>query len=338
MTSSQPTLGIVVAVRNEAQHLPAFLQSLARQGMGLERVMSIAIVDGESEDGSRGIAVAYKGLLRGLDVLDNPRRVTPVAFNIGTRHCLARGCDAVTILGAHGQLSDTFLLRLADALARVDADVLGTVHDYSPARSRMERAVQMFSESRLGRGLARYTALQKPTQTDVAFCPTIRRGVFEKVGLFDEAMIRNQDNEFIARVRAAGLRIVTDPALRYTYAPRSRSKDLFRQMRGNGFWVGVRPQVHGWRHWSPFAFYGVLLTALTIAVVLRHPLAWAMCLGAFAPYALALLTVSILWTVREGSAALLLPFLLFGGHAAYALGTLQGLVDRPEKRGPSQCG
>ena len=317
------SLGIVFAVRNEAPRLDGLLSSIQLQ-QGLEHVCCIAAVEGRSEDGSREILARWQRRLTVLRVLDNEARIAPVAFNLGIRACLAAGADVVLLVSGHSALQPGFLSAVQRILSDTAAAVVGCVLEYPPARSLFERASQAFVDSRLGRRQASYSRLTRIEETEIATFPAVRREVFEKVGLFDETMVRNQDIEFTERARKAGFRVVTSPELKCEYSPPSSLGRLVRQMYGNGVWVGQRPAAHGLRHLAPLAFYAAVFAsgALTMAT---GRTGWWVLMILVCPYALAILIATLASWTRVRWAALWLPVLFLGAHAAYALGTFRGL-------------
>jgi len=317
-------LGIVVAVRNEARWLGELLASLKEQ-QGLESVCRIAAVDGRSEDGSRRILEDWIPQLPMLRVLDNEARIAPTAFNIGIRDCLSAGADAVLLVSGHGALHRGYIQGLYETFTATKAAIVGCVHDYPPAISGFERGSQAFAESRLGRRLGTFSRLTSPRETGIAFCPTIRREVFDRVGLFDETMVRNQDIDFTTRARNAGFRIVTAPKLKTRYSPPTSFGRLLRQMYGNGVWVGRRLDAHGLRHLAPSIFYLGLAGMGILALLLRGAWVWPFTILGGA-YLLAVLATTIAWLPEAGGGALWLPPILLGAHGAYAAGTFRGLM------------
>jgi succinoglycan biosynthesis protein ExoA len=319
-------LGIVFAVRNEGRWLDGLLTSLVRQA-GREDVCCVAAVDGRSEDGSRAILERWTSELPVLRVLDNEARIAPVGFNIGIRECLAAGAEAILLVSGHSELEGGYLEEAQRILAGGRAEVVGCILDYPPAATAFERASQAFVESRLGRRMGSYTRLTDLRETEIATFPVIRREVFDRVGFFDETMIRNQDIEFTTRARAAGFRVATSPTLRCRYSPPASLRRLMRQMYGNGLWVGRRLSAHGLRHVAPALFFATLLGAGVLAVATKGRWIWPLS-GLGAAYALVIAAASLSWLGKAGRGALWLPVVFLGAHAAYAAGTFHGLASR----------
>jgi GT2 family glycosyltransferase len=155
------------------------------------------------------------------------------------------------------------------------------------------------------------------------------RRVFEQVGTFDEELVRNQDDEFNYRLRAAGGRIWLDPDIRSTYYARSTLRSLSRQYYQYGYWkVRVFQKVPGSaqpRQWVPPLF--VLAVVGGILAVLLLPWLGTLYLGGLALYMLANLAVSALIASRTSWRHLLrLPVAFATLHLAYGLGFWAGLA------------
>src|SRR5262249_25260654 len=63
-----------------------------------------------------------------------------------------------------------------------------------------------------------------------------RRDVFSRVGLFDEELVRNQDDEWNLRLIRSGGTIWQSPRIRSWYRPRASLAALFQQYRQYGYW------------------------------------------------------------------------------------------------------
>ena len=62
------------------------------------------------------------------------------------------------------------------------------------------------------------------------------REVFGRVGLFDEELVRNQDDEFNLRLTRAGGKIWQSPRIKSWYRPRGSTVRLLRQYMQYGYW------------------------------------------------------------------------------------------------------
>ncbi|MBC7225266.1 MAG: hypothetical protein H5T59_13510 [Anaerolineae bacterium] len=153
-----------------------------------------------------------------------------------------------------------------------------------------------------------------------------RREVFDRIGGFDEELVRNQDDEFNFRLAQAEGRIWLDPSIRSVYYSRASLAGLWRQYFQYGLYkvrvMQKRRGIPSWRHLVPPAFVLGLFGSGLLALATRQP-RWALAVAG--PYAVANLGAS-LWTARRDVRALpLLPLAFATLHLAYGLGFLWGL-------------
>jgi GT2 family glycosyltransferase len=157
--------------------------------------------------------------------------------------------------------------------------------------------------------------------------PAIRRWVFDRVGLFDEQLVRNQDDELHYRVRKAGGKIYISPKVRYSYFVRGRLGRLFKQYFQYGFWRIPVIEKHGRpttvRQMAPTLFHAACVLLTIVALWLRLPVV-AIVLPA--AYAAALVAAAGLSIPRLGvRVSALLPIAIATMHAGYAWGLAYGL-------------
>jgi hypothetical protein len=153
------------------------------------------------------------------------------------------------------------------------------------------------------------------------------RQVFEKVGLFDEELVRNQDDELSYRIRKGGGRIIVSPAMRSRYQNRQSWRKLARQFYEYGLWktrvLQKHPRQMSIRHYVPPAFDAAVLAGLASGPVFGAvgPLAAVAALGIYA----AVMAVVAMREARAGGRTRYwLALVLI--HHAWALGFLVGMV------------
>ena len=104
------------------------------------------------------------------------------------------------------------------------------------SESAFGRAVSLATSSPFGVGGARFHYSAREEWVDTVYMGAWRREVFERVGRFDEEMVRNQDDELSYRIRERGGRILLDPSIRSRYYPRTTPRTLWRQYFQYGYW------------------------------------------------------------------------------------------------------
>jgi hypothetical protein len=150
--------------------------------------------------------------------------------------------------------------------------------------------------------------------------------VFERVGGFDEELVRNQDDEFNFRLIQSGGKIWLDPGITSIYYSRASLRKLWRQYFQYGFYkvrvMQKRGGVASWRHLVPAAFVLGLLGSLLLALVTRKP-AWG--LSVAGPYAAANAAASLHTARQDWHTLPHLPIIFLTLHVSYGVGFLLGL-------------
>jgi glycosyltransferase involved in cell wall biosynthesis len=327
-TESEPAgafrfVSIVIPMRNEAAHIAACLESLAEQDVPAER-FEVIVADGESTDGSAEIVAAWALRHPNVRVMANARQTTPFGLNEGIRR--SRG-DVVIILGAHATVARDFIRENLAALAASGADAVGGPMD-AVGKDAFASAVASAIASRFGVGSIAFRQANREGFVDTAAFAAYRREVFEQVGLFDEELVRDQDDEFNYRLRARGGRIFLTPRIRSRYVARSSAARLWRQYFDYGFWkvrvLQKHPRTMQPRHFVPASSIAAG-AALAVYGLFDRRLLWAAPVLA-AIYVACVIAASLRTASNSGERAtplfLIFPILHFG----YGLGFLLGLV------------
>jgi glycosyltransferase involved in cell wall biosynthesis len=311
-------------VRNEAQHIERSLGAVLAQDYPNAR-LEVLVVDGMSDDQTREIVCDLKDALSHttLRLLDNEDRIVTTALNIGVR---AAAGEVIILVGGHCEISPEYVPRCVNRLRETGADCVGG-QLFTVGETLAAKAIALAQSSFFGvGGVAFRTGRQRPTYVDTVAFGAYRRDVFDRIGDFDEELVRNQDDEFNYRLVQAGGRILLDPSISAVYYSRANLKKLWRQYFQYGYYkVRVMQklgEVPSWRHLVPAAFVLGLIGSLLLALATQEPL-WASSVAG--AYALANVVAS-LWVARKQPETLpILPLAFFILHFAYGTGFLWGL-------------
>lgn len=274
-----PLVSVIMPVRDEAEHLAASLGSVLAQDWPAER-LEVIVVDGASTDGTPARARALaESSGREVVVLDNPSRIVPVAMNLGLEHA---GGSVVVRVDGHCTVPPNHVRRCVQLLEETGADCAGGVLD-TRGETTMARAIAAAQSHPLGVGPVAFRTGGAPDAggpVDTLAFGAYRSDVFDRIGRFDEELVRNQDDELNLRLTRAGGTIWLDPSLVATYTSRADLRSLWRQYEGYGSWKVRVAQKHrgvaSWRHLVPAAFVAGLAGAGALAAVGRtRPLAAA---------------------------------------------------------------
>ena len=320
--SEWPFVSIVIPMRNEAETIGALLDCVLDQDYPATR-FEVLVVDGDSSDASTAAVERYAAHDPRVRLLSNPRRIVPTALNIAIR--AARG-DVICRIDGHTRVARDYVRVGVETLQRTGADNVGGPMQ-AVGGGWFGDAVAAATTSRFGIGSYFHYGTEE-REVDTVYLGMWPRQVFERVGLFDEELVRNQDDEFNYRLRKAGGRVVLTPAMRSWYQNRQSVTGLLRQYYQYGQWkvrvLQKHPRQMSWRHFVPPAFVAALggLTALSAIA----PLASIAARGLFAVYGVAVLAAAIRSQTRRGPAAWLATALAFVCiHLAWGAGFLHGL-------------
>ena len=112
------------------------------------------------------------------------------------------------------------------------------------AHTETGKAIATAMGATLGMGVFSFRSLQKSGYTDTVSVPVFRKDVIEKVGLFDETLIRNQDDDYSYRIIKAGFKIWHETSISSTYYVREKYGQLSGQFFQYGFWKNYVNKKH----------------------------------------------------------------------------------------------
>ncbi len=334
-TSAVIPVSVVVACRNEAHHIRRFLDSLLSQELS-DLEWEAVIADGLSDDGTREILDDYSARFPQIRVIENAGRIVSSGLNSAIR--AARG-DIIIRMDAHTFYAPDYCSVCVETLKQTGADNVG-----GPARTIASGpcacAIAAAYHSRFSTGGAKFHDVSYEGWVDTVTYGCWRKSVFERIGLFDETLVRNQDDELNLRLVRAGGRIWQNPRIVSWYSPRPKLSSLFRQYFQYGFWKVAVIRKHkspgSWRHAVPVLFVvanAVLAIGTAVAGIagargwlITAASVWALLIGT---YAAANLLASAVVAHRCGWETLpYLPATFAAYHVSYGFGFLVGLMQR----------
>lgn len=323
--AENPSVAIVVPCLNEVKFVENFVRQVLAMDCDPSRT-TLFIVDGMSTDGTRAILTRLAAHEPRLRVLDNPHRTTARALNCALRVLEA---DIVVRLDVHAEYPRNYLTHLVSLLQRTQAENVGALRLTEPGRTLRENAFAALISSPFANGGAPWRARPRGLQAvESVYCGCYPRRVFDAIGWFDESMIRIEDREFNARLRAAGGRILLDPSLTCTYHPRTQLGHYLRWTFSGPFRIFysrrltstplVRP-----RNYIPLLF---ALYHLILPFAIRPGGVWAWVpLGLYGLLAIGA-AIGEARVYRRPALVFVLVPLFYLTHLIYGLGGLWGCV------------
>jgi glycosyltransferase involved in cell wall biosynthesis len=228
-----PRVSIIIPCRNEERYIAACLDSILASHYPAER-LEILVADGQSNDGTRPILVRYAALNPKIVLLNNARGTTPAGLNVAIR---AASGEIVIRMDAHVLYPPDYIPQLVAGLRESGADNVGGVLETVPADdSPIARAIAIGLSHRFGVGNSYFrTGITEAREVDTVPFGCYRREVFDRIGLFDEELIRNQDDEFNFRLITQGGRVLLLPNVLCRYFARRSFRQLARMYYQYGY-------------------------------------------------------------------------------------------------------
>jgi glycosyltransferase involved in cell wall biosynthesis len=228
---SEIICSIVIATRNEEDFIGSCLETLENQEFNRAKY-EIIIIDGLSEDSTINIITDKQKNYSNIVLLSNPKKIAASAFNIGIKE--SRG-KYVFILGAHTEYPSDFIKKILDSFEANHADCIGG-REIQKSKSRLGEVFAAVRNTAFGGGLSPYRYSNKKQYVKTVAYGCYRKEALERVGGFDEDLIRNQDNDLNKRIIQSGGKILFDPSIRHYYFSRDTLEGIYKQLFGYGYW------------------------------------------------------------------------------------------------------
>lgn len=227
-----PRITIVIPCRNEEQYIGRCLQAIVEADYPQD-LLEVIVCDGLSEDKTQQIVQEYSLKYPWIQLLLNLHQTTPHALNLGIEN--ASG-DLIVIFGAHAEMHTDYLVQCVNSLyAHPDAGGVGGIL-LNQFENPMSEMIGSAMSSVFGVGDAHFRTGTREGYVDTVVFGAYRKEVFIKAGLFDEELVRNQDDEFNYRLLQNGYKLWLDKSIVSKYYVRSSLKRLFNQYYEYGLW------------------------------------------------------------------------------------------------------
>jgi len=291
----------------------------------------IIVVDGKSTDNTVGILKKLAKKNKNIKIIINEKKYTPYGLNLGIKK--SKG-NFVIIAGSHTKFDKKYLEYCVDFLLKhPEASAVGGVSLATAvnAKSCLQKSIAFSYSSPFGTASRHRYQVKEPQEVDTVAYACYRREVFDKVGYFNEELLRNQDIEFNYRMRKNGLRIFLLPIANNYYVP-NRLGDFIKKNFSNGFWnyitLKISPYGISLRHFIPFIFVVYLLFLFLVLVLSKNAVFNIILAIPFFVYLLLDTLFSLKYAIKEKNILLLFCclFIFLILHVSYGLGTFWSII------------
>jgi len=330
----EPLVSVLIPVFNEQRYIASCLDSVIAQTYDKAKI-EVLLLDGMSTDETREIIGDYIREYPYIRLIDNPTRTAPTALNRGIK--AARGGYLIR-LDAHARYADDYIAKCVETLESSDAaNVGGPITTLPGADTPIATAIALATSHPFGVGNSHFRTSREASYVDTVPFGAFKKDVFEKVGLFNRHLIRNQDIELNGRIRKKGLKILLSPEIKSFYYNRADLKGLWRQNFSNGMWNILTQAVSGGtlsiRHYVPLFFVASIFLGIISSQL--HWTGGVFFAAVTASYVAANLYFSLKLAMKNRAGLmpyLFAPFVTL--HFSYGLGSMWGLIKvRSWKRG-----
>ncbi len=321
------TVSVICPLFNEERFIEKCIKSILEQDYPQDK-LEVLFVDGRSTDHTADIVKHYSKQHPFIKLLDNPERVVPYALNKGLAE--SKG-EVVMRIDGHCTYPTNYISELVRYLYELDADNVGGVWNTQPAKdTAICYAIALASSHPFGVGGSMHKiGSSKIIETDTVPFGCYKREVFERTGLFDTELVRNQDDEFNGRLLNLGGKIFLIPQVIINYTAR----DSIRKMRHMYYQYGLyKPLVNKKlgapatiRQFFPLLF--LLFLVLGGIASIFSPFVLKLYVSILLLYLFISLVVGGMGAIRTRSplVMVLMPYVFLNIHLSYGFGYLRGI-------------
>jgi glycosyltransferase involved in cell wall biosynthesis len=319
-------ISIIIPCRNEKKYIIEFLESVLNNDYPKD-FLEIFIVDGKSEDGTLEIVSDFIKDYSFITLLINEEKTVPYALNQAVSKCTG---EYIIRLDVHSKIPENYFSKLVSSAISTGADNIGTICITDVKNKNPKSlAIRKVLSNKFGVGDSHFRiGIKSAREVDTVPFGCYKKNVFEKFGLFNVHLTRNQDIELNKRIKKAGGKVILLPDPYSIYY----SREDFAGVAKNNFSTGL---------WNILAIY---LTKNFNSISIRHFIPLIFILSLIVPtvfitvnsffglisltslFSYAILILSVSFSINDQTTKLynlISAFIVI--HFAYGFGSLVGL-------------
>jgi len=274
-----PFVSIIIPCRNEEDYIIPCLDSILAQDYPKDR-LEILVADGMSTDRTKQLLLDYVKNHPTVHCFDNPKKIVTMGLNILIKK--ANG-DLIARMDAHTKFPTDYISKCVRYSQEHKVDNVGGIIITLPGNDSLSaQAIALAMSSQFGVGNSYFrTGVKEPRLVDTVPFGCYRREVFDKIGLFDEDMVRSQDAEFNLRLIKSRGKILLAPDIISHYYARNSFKKMITMYAQYGYFKSLSAaklgQIMGIRQMIPALFVSSLALLIAGSLIYK-PLIWLLIL------------------------------------------------------------
>ncbi|MAZ36469.1 MAG: glycosyl transferase [Crocinitomicaceae bacterium] len=321
-------VSIVIPCYNEQDYIGQCIDSFFQNAQGIS--LEVLVIDGMSSDGTRKeIAKKQSTYPNAIRIIDNPKKKTPFALNLGIEH--ATGTYTL-IASAHSSFDADYISSILTQFNDIKADIIGGVMEtrvLNETSKSLSIVAVLSNKFGVGNSMFR-VGIEKPTEVDTVPFGIYKTEMLKTIGGYDVRLIRNHDIEMSKRILALGHKIVLVPKPKCYYYARETFTGIYKNNFRNGNWniktvyITKKFSSLSLRHFIPLVF----VMSIVLPLIGGLLFSWIAILSTLSllMYSVLVLSQALKIKKENSRASVFYAFLCFFVlHFGYGLGSLVGL-------------
>ena len=312
-------LSIIIPIYNEISYIPRSFESIILAGSEIES--EFFFVDGQSNDGT------YEWVKKAIKKIDNCRLImnekkyVSHGFNVVFND--TKG-EFISRVDGHTIYPKSYFSKAIDIFSKNNVDVVGGPANHVGI-GRKGKVIANCMMHPFGVGNSKFRISNKEQYVDTVPFPIYKRKVLEKVGLYDEELIKNQDDELNYRCVENGFKIFMSPKLKTNYMVRENFVDLSKQYFLYGLYKPLvfKKVSYGARfyHFIPAIHFILSILSLAVFSYSQFSIYYFVCY----------LIVALIFSINKNmnfKDVIYSTLAFFSIHYSYGFGFIQGYLKR----------
>ncbi|WP_455223792.1 glycosyltransferase family 2 protein [Granulicatella sp.] len=321
-------VSVSISAYNEENYLPAIFESLVHQTYPHKQI-EIVLINAMSTDRTRILMNEfqenYQHEFYAIKIFDNPKKTLNTGLNLGFKYSDG---ECYLKIDAHSYIPENFIERNVAVIQTGERVCGGRRPTIVETDDELAKTLHIVEESALGSSIANYRKGDESRYVNSVFQGMYHKDVIDKVGYFDEKLVRTEDNEFHYRIRKNGFKIWYDTSIESFQYIRPTYSKMLKQKFGNGYWIGLTSHVCreclSLFHFVPGVFVSTLLATILLAGISALPFILLVSIYLLAIIGLSLFEIT---THPFHITRLLIPLMMISVHLSYGIGTLRGWIE-----------
>ncbi len=320
-------VSIVIVAYNEEQYLDGLFKDIENQTYDHKKI-ELVLIDSNSNDRTLEI---FKKIKKNSDffsvqILNNKEKYLPHGCNLAIDSY--RG-DIFIRIDAHAKIPSNFVEKNVDTIKNGEKICGGPRPNIIENATSFSELLLNIENAMFGSGFANYRKSDGKKYVKSIFHGAYHRSVFDRVGKYDEKLLRTEDNDMSYRIRKEGYKILYSPEIiSYQYTRPTLFK-MLKQKFLNGYWIGKTvkkdPKIISIFHFIPFVF---LLSLIFCIFLTFFGCSFFLKLLCILYGSILILTTISVFIQTKSILSFLSPIILLFLHLSYGVGTLKGLLNK----------